>query len=889
MDEAPPGLDQFLAQGPAPAAGTPPPPGLDEFIEQEQYGTGGQQALAGVEGLLRGATLGASDIALTKSGLASPEEVKGRMHANPGTNFVGSGLGGAALVGLTGGAAAPVEAALGSSLIGGAAEGALFGAGNIATDYALGDPDLNAQKMLSHVLMGAGLGAGLSAIGKGIEAAPALLRRSGLSEGEASGAREALQSEGFLGEPPIEAAESMTANGEPLRNALNLKNLSPEEQEGILGGLSKLKPNAESIVSAANEIGAPVPEGMVSGSKHIQRLENMLQTSPTPVGVGRQQLYQKGYDAAANATSNALGGLNESTAREAGEKLQSTVTDWFEKKSGPVKELYNQIEEYAPAIPITDKSTGSIARNIRNIINEEGFVKGTAEHDFVNTFADGLAEIQNLQQMKKFRTALARATTPETKFVSGVIKEKLDNLEMNAIKRFSGEMKTPEAKQKILDLMDQITEAKKGYAALRGDMEQVGKNVLGKRKIYGPQDFIDSIEEMTPEKFVKKLFSKDNSKFMEWMAKESPESMQILSQYQRSALREAATKDGVLQPGTVFRSMDKISPEVKAVLFDPAEVRKMEAAQTYLEAMPPDWNPSHTSSMESYRQFFEHPIAATLQTAKDFAAKGIVKAFVNTKDAERATQMGFLQRGLDKFNRTMNMKAKDAIRGGLESSGLRVMEKMSDSDFKKKTDQIKKLYRDPQTLMEHVSSSIEPMTGIAPNISQGLSKTMMTAIQYLHSQIGEPAEHFFLSKEHDPSQFEKRHFAQAFQAVNDPLIAFDQIKNGTLTSQTVQAVATVHPELYQEMKKTLMEHMKAERDIDLPYGKKIAIAKFLGQPLDANMVPGVMASNQIILNSPSLSSESAPKMGRKTEPLGPVRNIKIASRSSTRTNREEEV
>ena len=56
------------------------------------------------------------------------------------------------------------------------AEGALFGGGNAVSDYALGDPELNGQKVLSYVGMGAGLGAGLGALSKAVGLGRALTK-----------------------------------------------------------------------------------------------------------------------------------------------------------------------------------------------------------------------------------------------------------------------------------------------------------------------------------------------------------------------------------------------------------------------------------------------------------------------------------------------------------------------------------------------------------------------------------------------------------------------------------------------------------------------------------------------------------------------------------------
>ncbi len=134
---------------------------------QMQHGGLGNEILAGTAGLARGATLGGSDIALTKSGLVSPETLKGLSEANPLSSGAGQLVGGAGLIGATGGLGAGLEGMGAAEQIAAmGVEGGLFGAGNAATEYAMGDPTLNAQKIASHIGTGVLFGTALSSLGK---------------------------------------------------------------------------------------------------------------------------------------------------------------------------------------------------------------------------------------------------------------------------------------------------------------------------------------------------------------------------------------------------------------------------------------------------------------------------------------------------------------------------------------------------------------------------------------------------------------------------------------------------------------------------------------------------------------------------------------------------
>lgn len=176
-----------------------------EQIEQARmkrdYGEGfGNELLATGAGALRGATLGLSDLALTSSGLADAKTLAALKEFNPNASLAGE-IGGAAAAMFTpsgpvaaigrvgkatsagikalnaaklaqeGSTAAKVlgaAEAIGSTAAGSAAEGALYtGVGNSITEYSLGDPNLNGEKVLANFGHGALWGGALGGAFKG--------------------------------------------------------------------------------------------------------------------------------------------------------------------------------------------------------------------------------------------------------------------------------------------------------------------------------------------------------------------------------------------------------------------------------------------------------------------------------------------------------------------------------------------------------------------------------------------------------------------------------------------------------------------------------------------------------------------------------------------------
>ncbi len=210
----PPGLDEYVASlqgqpqqtGQPQTGGTPAPEGLDDYVEelkQQKYGTLGQMAITGAEGLAEGVLSSPVSRALELgTGLTTAEDIKGRAEANPITKT------GTEIAGLVGSSMIPggqgsmlakagelgakgigaVEKASFLSKVGAQAaksafEGGLYQAGREVGDMVVADPQVGADFSLTDVglatVMGGVFGGAFGAAAQGVkkaavEAAPFL-------------------------------------------------------------------------------------------------------------------------------------------------------------------------------------------------------------------------------------------------------------------------------------------------------------------------------------------------------------------------------------------------------------------------------------------------------------------------------------------------------------------------------------------------------------------------------------------------------------------------------------------------------------------------------------------------------------------------------------------
>jgi hypothetical protein len=142
-----------------------------------------------------------------------------------------------------------------------------------------------------------------------------------------------------------------------------------------------------------------------------------------------------------------------------------------------------------------------------------------------------------------------------------------------------------------------------------------------------------------------------------------------------------------------------------------------------------------------------------------------------------------------------------------------------------------------------------------------------------------------LSPTWEPTTAQKTQFAKYYNAVDEPLNVIPQVNNGSLSNETMEALQAVHPELLSEIRQQVMQHMDLEKAKTFDYGKKIALAKLLGQPLDQSMTPQMIQSTQNMYNPPP---PPMPAPRQKKLPLGGLKQLKLSNRTATQPNREED-
>ena len=824
------------------------------------------------------------------------------------TGPIGAGVGKLGTIG----AEATNLGSIGSAAIKGAIEGGLFQGSDEISKGILGqaDPTAPVSSALANIgaasLLGGTFGGLFGATGEGLKAVAATKATKAATDAiQEFGARWSLPSEADL------AAENISARSLP-----------------------KLKDNAQEIMDAADRLDAPVLNGMVSGDKLVRMGEDaLLNGPPTVASIARQNAYSNAFEKISNAIDATIGaGEGALSETQAGNALKSSLIEKLEAENEPIKAMYDALGDYKKAIPVTTTSTNRIGQNILKLIEDQGLIKGTPEYNFVKTMSDGMSQITNLDQLANFRTALGRATDQTTRFVSGAIKDKLDSLEENAIRRFADTMKSPEAKSRINDLIDRVGAAKQSYAAFRGKLQDLG-NTIGKKKIYGPQDFIDFIGDMNPQSLTKRLFNENNTEFSQWFSKEFPEEFQTMRNYQRGLLRTNAVKNEQFNPkaflSSVFDSKRGLQPEMQRLLFSPEELHKLQAAKTYLGAFPENFNPSGTSHMSAFRSFFESPTGATIGNIRDFAIKNFVigkdmspkvlrEMGRSHSDATAAAAMRALGEGhpghayealnyaqrVEKGAKAINDAIGNLFKKGSQQAVNAYATEKDHEALKKyieSGEQNQQIHKEkekqsimapkraaPQNFAEGGEVSPVSNEGAEPILKEelGLAKVLPEHAMLLNMAKGRinnylnsvrPLENGpRLAFDSEIKNTEKeRSYDKAINIANQPLDILNKIKDGSITPEHVRHFTQLYPELHGHLSNKITERiMKSQMDEEKPsYRVRQGLSMFLGHPLDSTMTHQAIQSIQAIYApKPPVGPPGVPpkKQTKNTSKMGKI-------------------
>lgn len=168
---------------------------------------------------------------------------------------------------------------------------------------------------------------------------------------------------------------------------------------------------------------------------------------------------------------------------------------------------------------------------------------------------------------------------------------------------------------------------------------------------------------------------------------------------------------------------------------------------------------------------------------------------------------------------------------------------MNDSEYSEKSGQIRQLAAlPPDQLINHLSKTHQNLEDLAPNIAPHVHTAAINAVQFLNSKLPGAGNEMLQDNPHRVPRALKNQWLEIHKTVSDPVSVLDRVNDGTVTGHHIDALKSVYPDLHQEMIQKVQDHlgeMKVKGQ-QVPYQKRMAIAKLIGSPLDSTMTPQAM-------------------------------------------------
>ena len=842
----------------------------DQFVSDEDtYGTPTEQAKTFATSAASAATFGLSDQALVRAGLMDAEKARLRAETNPGAALVGelTGIGGSLLIpgsavgrlakgaeavtGLVSPTTGKIVSKLinpelyptahkvlsraGSTAIGSALEGGVYGAGKSISEDAIGDHELTAESLLSNAGMGALYGGAIGGTLGGIF--------GGIKSKGANSTKDVLDNAGL-------------DQGTDFVSQVANSSIPKAEKDGILSGLAKQKSNIKEIEQAAKDLGVEVSVGQRSDSKLVQDTYSMLTQRATPAGVLEQQKIARDFQKVSSSVGDALGGLeNIQSKAELGQSLSDSLTGKNEARITPIKQLYSYLKDTGKGIDFTENERLEVMQVVQDWVKEQGFMNGAFGKKFGDSVIDAVAEAKNYDQLDSIAKNLYKSIPGNAygdKWIAQGIRDVLEKKADDILIDFAEQVGATDVTNEIAMKVAGARAAKTAYREFMQDAQKLA-NVLGVSKLHGPQHFFDVLAEKRPELIADRIFAKENSRFIKYFTEKFPEEWNMVKQYQKGKIFSDSLKNGEIDIGKAIKKLDKLEPELKKALFTPQELKTIKNADTWLEAFPPNVNPSRTEITRAIRDFFENPTSAALQSASDMAFKAGYKALgLSSGELQKYQMLRKIEKSTIDTQKAISGNIKFALSLGDKEVKRNLV--MNNDEKKKLHDDVNEYANNPEKFIDHLNSNTENLYANAPSISGNFQKSAATANAFLASVLPQVPDQKPLGQEYQVSEAEIAKFMRYVDAIHNPTNILLDIKNGSLTKEKLQAVKVVYPKMFSRMQQEAINsisEMSNESKKKMPYKVKMGFSMLLESDLATGLDAKSIIANQSNLLNPN--------------------------------------
>lgn len=905
--------------------------GTPEQVQQHElkkkYGSSTtQEVMAGAEAAGRALTLGASTPVQVALG-ADPEAIKAREELNPVAAGIGTAVGIAAPLVLTAGASAvpqagarlgvmgaaraiagstapalisragqavtkgvqavlPEAAGLAGQALtkaaavgaGGALEGAAYGIGQVIHEAALGDPNLTAESALGTVGLSAALGGGFAGLlGVGEVVAPAALGR----------AKEAIGGLLRKGQEGLETAAAKAAE---------LGGTAPDVATLMIEHRATVSALEKQLPGVADDIANATPEMAEWLMKNADRLREMETAFP---------------------------GATKSLARTSPETADFLANNWQKVITDPTQRarVAGELRE----------GMQSVLDQTDDVLREMNTKFAPREAEALLATADSAAVARGYEStVGKIDDAIA-AMRAEPELHSNAMARHLEKVREGLIRDADSRLNPVEAFNRLKDLRQSLDEAipygknalslgfsERNSANLLKDVRRSVKQALTDESVFGPaaarRAALDDAQrewlQLTQrggsfrKAFLDSTGSVPSTKVDTWLnslAKdkgvESAEAWGKLLAASKKVISEAEASYKAAPVGEFNRiAVDRVVDTAAKLAEEAQAAGKATATMKYLSTPGgvgiPNSGP-FTPGMGLAAKAAELVLPGAVTSA--------VKATLNIAQTARSVpKMVSILSALDEagkvLSRHIDVAAGVLVRGSAKATRVGRSEVAAGiaSSFGKTPEEARSTFlrrakdiqsnASPAVLHDKLTAQADPLQDSAPNTAGALQASTARGVAFLQSKLPKPPNNGPLGPKWVPSQAEISKFNRYYEAVENPTSILKQAAAGVLTPEAVEAVRTVYPALYDQMKTAILDKITSHRG-QVPSKSRLMLGLLLGQDVDGSLKP------ERILRSQAAFAASSARAAQTSRGPGSAKadsKITLAERSRTPMERAQQ-
>lgn len=251
------------------------------------------------------------------------------------------------------------------------------------------------------------------------------------------------------------------------------------------------------------------------------------------------------------------------------------------------------------------------------------------------------------------------------------------------------------------------------------------------------------------------------------------------------------------------------------------------------------WSPVLGAALEAY-DFYQDPVHASHELA-------LIERMIGKTT----------KKSLDLVDSIFSRSVPDRLL--IEERGGSAIDREADKDEKR--EKFKHFVTDPRAVAENMEKSTKELSEVAPNIATQLHAITGNAASFLQSKMPVGNDHVNpLGSKYEMSNQEAIKFENYRKIVEDPLESLRQVRDRTISPETVETLNSVFPKFYQEMKEAVIKkafEVKTKGET-IPFQTRQAVATFLGAPIDEALSPQSILNNQLMISAQPQPNQHTP-------------------------------